>query len=53
MKDEHRKNVLFVFYILAVLILAIIYFTVPERKAFFDYQVEWWSEFWSVLKSFL
>ena len=51
MKDENKKNILFVIYITAVLVLAIIYFTVPERGAFFDYQVKWWSEMWEVIKA--
>ena len=52
MKDEGKKNILFIVYITAVLVLAVIYFTVPERKAFLNFQLEWWGEFWSLLESF-
>ena len=51
MRDEEKKNILFYMYITAVLVLAVVYFTVPERKAFLDFQLKWWGEFWSVVKS--
>lgn len=51
MKDKGGRDAVFILYMAAVVILAVIYFTVPERKAFLDYQIKWWSEFWSVLKS--
>ena len=50
MKENAKKDVLFIIYILTVLVLAIIYFTVPERKEFLDFQLKWWSEMWRVLK---
>ncbi len=46
MKAEDRENTFFIIFILIVLALAVIYFTVPERPAFIDYQIKWWSEFW-------
>ena len=49
MRDEGNKDILFVLYILAVLILAVIYFTVPERKEFIEFQFKWWKEFWRSL----
>ena len=45
MKDENMKDVLFVLFILTVIILAVIYFTVPERKDFLEFQSKWWREF--------
>ncbi|MBI4683201.1 MAG: hypothetical protein HY757_08905 [Nitrospirae bacterium] len=48
-KAEGRKDLVFVLYIMAVLILAVIYFTVPERKEFIGFQLEWWKEFWRSL----
>ena len=45
MKDNGGKDILFAGYMLIVIILAIIYFTVPERKDFIDFQVRWWREF--------
>lgn len=45
MEEGRKKDVLFYLYILAVLSLAVIYFTVPERKEFIEFQVNWWKEF--------
>ncbi len=50
MKDEGKKNIIFIVFIAAVIVLAVIYFTVPERKAFLDFQMKWWSELWSVME---
>ena len=50
MKKSTKKNGLFILYILTVLVLAVIYFTVPERKEFFDFQLKWWGEMWQVIK---
>jgi len=29
--------------------MAIIYFSVPERKAFLENQIQWWTEMWEVV----
>ncbi len=50
MKENSKKDVQFILYILTVLILAVIYFTVPERKEFLDFQLKWWGEMWQVIK---
>ena len=50
MKNNAIKERLFILYILTVLVLAIIYFTVPERKEFLDFQLKWWGEMWRVIK---
>jgi hypothetical protein len=50
MKENLKKDSLFILYILSVIVLAIIYFTIPERKEFFDFQLKWWGEMWQVLK---
>lgn len=47
MEEGRKKDILFYVYILAVVILAVIYFTVPERKEFIDFQVNWWKEFFN------
>jgi len=47
MKAE-RKNILFVLYIISVLVLAVIYFSVPERRDFLEFNIRWWKEFWQV-----
>jgi hypothetical protein len=51
MKTENKKNILFVLYLLTVLVLAVMYFTVPERKEFLEFNLRWWKEFWQVLDS--
>lgn len=51
MKTENKKNMLFVLYLLTVLVLALIYFSVPERKEFLEFNLRWWKEFWRVLGS--
>ena len=50
MKEDAKKEKLFILYILTVLVLAVIYFAVPERKEFFDFQLKWWGEMWQVIK---
>lgn len=52
MKEETGKGLLFILYVAAAGILALIYFTVPERKDFFHFELEWWREFGDVLASF-
>jgi hypothetical protein len=49
MKAENKKHMFFVLYILTVLVLALIYFSVPERKEFIEFHIRWWKEFWQVL----
>ncbi len=44
MKDENKINIYFITYIVSVMVLAFIYFTVPERKEFVEFQIEWWKE---------
>ncbi len=53
MKKEPGRDILFTVFILAVLALAVIYFTVPEREIFLENQIEWWNEMWGVIQSFL
>jgi len=45
MKDEKRKNIIFILFILIVFIMAVIYFSVPERALFLENQITWWKEF--------
>ena len=48
-ESEVRKRTFFVLYIITIGIMAIIYFSVPEREAFLENQVQWWSELWEVV----
>ncbi len=52
MKEERGRDIIFVLYILIVLALAIIYFSVPERALFIENQIKWWREFWDVVRGF-
>ncbi|GBE06099.1 hypothetical protein BMS3Abin10_01743 [bacterium BMS3Abin10] len=52
-KEERRKDVVFILYILTVLILAVIYFSVPERTLFLENQIKWWREFREMIKTFI
>lgn len=49
MKEDRSKDIIFVLFILAVLILAILYFSVPERALFMEKQIKWWSELWDIV----
>lgn len=48
---EDRKDILFVLYMLIVLVMAIVYFSIPERSSFFDYQFKWWGQMWNIIRS--
>ena len=50
MKKISKKDGLFILYVLSVIVLATIYFTIPERKEFFDFQLTWWGDMWQVIK---
>lgn len=51
MMDDGKRDLFFIIYMLVVMFLAVIYFTVPERAEFFEYQLKWWGEFWNVIKT--
>jgi len=48
MKAENRKDIFFILYIMTVLVLALIYFSVPERRGFLEFNMRWWKELWRV-----
>ena len=52
MKEDKGNRVLSVLYIAAVVILAVLYFMVPERKEFIRFELTWWGEFIAILASF-
>ena len=52
MKEERKKDILLICYVLAVAALAVLYFSVPERKDFFDFQLKWWGEMLQAVASF-
>ncbi|MBI5099801.1 MAG: hypothetical protein HZB30_11245 [Nitrospirae bacterium] len=45
MNTEGRENIFFILFILIVLVMAVVYFTVPERALFLENQIKWWKEF--------
>jgi hypothetical protein len=49
MKENRGKDIIFVLFILAVLILSILYFSVPERVLFMENQIKWWGELWDIV----
>lgn len=51
MKAEGRKDIYFILYVIIALMLAVIYFTVPERALFIENQLKWWKEIWGVIVS--
>ncbi len=53
MTEEQKKNFLYIIFIFAMIILAVIYFSVPERAKFFENQLKWWGEFREVFLGFL
>ena len=44
MKEESKKDLFFILYILVVLILAVIYFSVPDRAVLIENTVKWWKD---------
>jgi hypothetical protein len=52
MTEEQKKNILYIIFILTVIIMAVIYFSVPERGKFFANQIIWWTEFREAFLSF-
>ncbi len=49
MNEGRTKNIVLIFYILSILILGMIYFSVPERKVFIDNIIKWWSDLWDIM----
>ncbi len=50
MTEERGKKIFFALYILTILILAVIYFSMPERKLFIENTLKWWGELWDVIR---
>ena len=48
----NKKDILFIVFITAVIILAVIYFSVPERSLFIENQLKWWRELRIAAESF-
>ena len=49
MKEDRSKNIIFLLFILTVLILSVLYFSVPERVLFMENQIKWWEELWDIV----
>ena len=50
--EDQKKNYLYILFLVTVTILAVIYFSVPERSMFFENQLTWWKEFREALLGF-
>lgn len=48
---EKYKDIIFLLFISAIVILSIVYFSVSERALFMENQIKWWGEFWEGVKS--
>jgi len=44
MREDRAKDFVFVLYVLVVLALTVVYFTVPERTAFLSNALDWWAD---------
>lgn len=51
MKKIDRKDIFFILYMTAVIVLAVVYFSVPERAVFIEFQADWWREMGTVVRS--
>ncbi len=49
MKEDRSKDIIFLLFILTVLILSVLYFSVPERVLFMENQIKWWEELWDIV----
>jgi len=45
MGTERRENIFFVLFILVIIIMAVVYFSAPERELFLENQLSWWRQF--------
>ena len=45
-----RKDIVFWIYILCVVVLSILYFSMPERKEFINNTIQWWKEMKILIK---
>jgi len=46
---ENSKNIIFVLFMLAICILSVLYFSVPERVLFMENEIRWWESFFKEL----
>jgi hypothetical protein len=53
MKEEGKKDIFFILYILLILAMSTVYFKAPERALFIENKIEWWSELWDILRNVL
>lgn len=49
MKNRAGKDILFGMYLIVLVAMAFIYFTVPERVLFLKNQLKWWGEMWRIV----
>ncbi len=49
--NNNNNDKAFIVFMLSVIVLTIVYFSVPERVIFLENQIKWWSEFWDLVKT--
>ena len=49
MKNNGAKDLLFIFYLLVVMALTIVYFSVPERGVMLSNAIDWWAELLKII----
>lgn len=48
-----KTNIILFIYLIIIIILAVIYFSVPERELFLENQMEWWRGFFRLIRSII
>lgn len=51
MEENRSKDIIFILFIVTVLILSVLYFSVPERALFIENGMKWWGEFWDFVRT--
>jgi hypothetical protein len=46
---KNRGDILLLVFIFITLVLAVLYFSVPERILFLENQLNWWNEFRDIM----
>jgi len=41
---NNKRDIIFWIYLVIIIVLSIIYFSMPERKEFISNTIEWWKE---------
>jgi hypothetical protein len=50
MRAGDKKDIHFIFYMVIIVIMAFVYFMMPERPVFLENQLKWWQDLIEVIK---